>query len=104
MAARILEFLTSLAKVVWYIAIGLFKLVAPVKKKDVKNEIVLVTGAGSGIGKLIAMRYRPLSNQIMCTKLIKMSNLVCIHIRALCHIQVAVILIYHPTRYSDFPS
>ncbi|KAL5493633.1 hypothetical protein EMCRGX_G014841 [Ephydatia muelleri] len=63
--ALLVEFLTSLAKIAWYITIGIFKLFAPIKKKDVKNEIVLVTGAGSGIGRLIALRFSELGAKVI---------------------------------------
>ena len=54
--ALVLEFFTTLGKVVWYTLLALVKLFLPVAKKDVRGDIVLVTGAGSGIGRLIAIR------------------------------------------------
>ena len=51
------DFLLCLIKIIWYTVVGIFKFFMPVQKKDVKKEIVLVTGSASGIGRLMAIRF-----------------------------------------------
>lgn len=50
------EFFAGLFKIIWISLTSFVKLFLPVPKKNVNKETVLVTGAASGIGRLIAIR------------------------------------------------
>ena len=50
----------------WLMLVGMVKSFLPVwKKKDVTQEIVLITGAGSGIGKLMALKFAKLGAKVV---------------------------------------
>lgn len=51
------DFLVCLVRVIWYIMVAIVKVFLPVQRKDVKKEIVLVTGGASGIGRIMAMKF-----------------------------------------------
>lgn len=48
--------LVSLARVLWLTTVAIVKFFLPTPTKDVRNEVVLVTGAASGIGRLMALK------------------------------------------------
>ncbi|XP_055288406.1 short-chain dehydrogenase/reductase family 16C member 6 isoform X1 [Moschus berezovskii] len=49
-----------LGKFLYYFLESLFYMIIPKKKKDVTGEIVLVTGAASGLGRLLAIKFASL--------------------------------------------
>ena len=46
-----------LGKFLYYFLESLFYKIIPKKKKDVTGEIVLITGAASGLGRLLAIKF-----------------------------------------------
>lgn len=68
----LLEFIVGLpvvlVKVVWFIFYGILRYLVPMwlwKKKSVEGEIVLITGAGSGIGRQIALNFAKKGAQLV---------------------------------------
>ena len=71
-ASLLTEFFSSALKALWITIVSVFKTFTPVQKKDVRKEVVLVTGAGSGIGRLMSLRFAELGAtvNIACTSTI----------------------------------
>lgn len=74
MLSVLIEFLAVLWKVLWYSAVGFVKLFLPVQNKDVSKEVVLITGAGSGIGRLMALRFADLGAKVVLWDINKQGN------------------------------
>jgi len=73
-AQLIVEIILLLLKVFWVIGEALFRLVVPVVEKSVKGEIVLITGAGHGIGKELALQYASQGATVVCWDINEKTN------------------------------
>ncbi|NXR18127.1 RDHE2 dehydrogenase, partial [Cinclus mexicanus] len=60
-----LETLKFILLFVYYLLESLVFLVVPRRKKNVRGEIVLITGAGSGIGRLLAIKFAGLGATVV---------------------------------------
>ena len=60
------EFFVTLLKVLWVTVVAAVKTVFPSgKKKDASKEIVLITGAGSGLGRLMSLEFAKLGAKLV---------------------------------------
>ncbi|NXH10424.1 RDHE2 dehydrogenase, partial [Bucco capensis] len=60
-----LETLRFIGLLVYYLLESLVFLVVPRRKKSVNGEIVLITGAGSGIGRLLSVKFASLGATVV---------------------------------------
>ncbi|NXP98091.1 RDHE2 dehydrogenase, partial [Vidua macroura] len=60
-----LETLQFIVLLVYYLLESLVFLVVPRRKKNVSGEIVLITGAGNGIGRLLAVKFASLGATVV---------------------------------------
>nr|XP_033334959.1 short-chain dehydrogenase/reductase family 16C member 6-like isoform X1 [Megalopta genalis] len=73
-ALLFVEILLTLLKILYYTGEGIYRLFVPVEEKSVAGEIVLVTGAGHGIGKELALKYASLGATVVCWDLNQQGN------------------------------
>ncbi|XP_065347527.1 short-chain dehydrogenase/reductase family 16C member 6-like [Cloeon dipterum] len=59
------DVLVALIKFVLILLESLFRLVFPVEQKSIKNEVILVTGAGQGIGRELAFQLHSLGAKLV---------------------------------------
>lgn len=60
-----LETIQVLLLSIWYNVESFIHLFVPMKKKNIAGEVVLITGAGSGIGRLMAQEFAALGTVLV---------------------------------------
>ncbi|XP_039307651.1 short-chain dehydrogenase/reductase family 16C member 6 isoform X2 [Solenopsis invicta] len=68
------EILLLILKILYYICEDIYRVIVPIKKKSVTGEIVLITGAGHGIGKELAIGYASLGATVICCDIDERTN------------------------------
>ncbi|XP_058822580.1 short-chain dehydrogenase/reductase family 16C member 6 isoform X3 [Topomyia yanbarensis] len=62
----IVDILTMVVRWIYYTLEAFYLLVVPPKEEDVSKDIVLITGAGHGIGRSLAQQYAQLGATVVC--------------------------------------
>lgn len=62
----VLDLAFLLAKFWLYTFQEMFSIIKGVEERDVSKDIVLITGAGHGIGKELALQYSTLGSTVVC--------------------------------------
>lgn len=70
----LIEFFQALGIVLLQILASIFRFFIPPAKKDVSGEIVFITGAGSGLGKLMAAKFAQLGAIVVCSDINAKAN------------------------------
>lgn len=69
-----LEILQVIGTVLYQILSATVRLFIPGKAKDVDGEIVLITGAGSGLGRLLSIQFASLGSTVVCCDINEEAN------------------------------
>lgn len=62
----LLDFAFLLVKFWFYTFQSIFANIKGIEERDVKNDVVLITGTGHGIGKELALQYSALGATVVC--------------------------------------
>ncbi|KAL0109613.1 hypothetical protein PUN28_014574 [Cardiocondyla obscurior] len=68
------DIMLLILKILYYICESVYRFFVPAEEKSVAGEIVLITGAGHGIGKELALRYASLGATVVCWDLNQETN------------------------------
>ena len=63
-----------LTKIYWQVVLWFVHLVIPIKRKCIKDQVVLITGAGAGIGKALANRFAEEGAKVAVVDINKVSD------------------------------
>ncbi|XP_063616404.1 17-beta-hydroxysteroid dehydrogenase 13-like [Cydia splendana] len=68
------EVISTLLRIIFELVRGIYLSFVPPAPKDVSGEIILITGAGHGMGREVAIRFAKLGATIVCVDINKESN------------------------------
>lgn len=70
----IVDFVMMFAQFTYYFVEGIYLAIKGVEEKSVKDEIILITGTGHGIGREMALQYAALGGNVVCVDINKENN------------------------------
>jgi len=74
MVGEAVQFIFDLCRVLCYWFLGFLSFFLPTRQKNVSNELILITGSGSGIGRLLAFKFAELGATIVLWDINKSAN------------------------------
>uniref|UniRef100_T1IWY1 Short-chain dehydrogenase/reductase 3 n=1 Tax=Strigamia maritima TaxID=126957 RepID=T1IWY1_STRMM len=69
-----IDIILALCSIIYHFARSLILVFLPKKKKDVSSDVVLVTGAGSGLGRLVSIEFSKLGSVLVLWDLNEKDN------------------------------
>lgn len=70
----LVDMLVFFAKSTYNIVMAAVHLVMPPEAEDVSRDIVLITGAGHGMGKYLSLQYAALGSTVVCVDINEKTN------------------------------
>lgn len=74
MASLLVEIFTVIALVLWQGLKSFFQFFVPPPRKDIDGEIIFLTGAGSGLGRMLAFKFAKLGAIVICVDINQTAN------------------------------
>lgn len=74
MIALIVEFISLIGVVLWLSLKSLVQIFFPPPRKDINGEVIFLTGAGSGIGRMMALKFAKLGATVICVDINQTAN------------------------------
>lgn len=74
MTYLIVEIFTVIAFVLWQYLKSFVQFFFPPPRKDINGEIIFLTGAGSGLGRMLAFKFAKLGATVICVDINQTAN------------------------------
>ena len=74
MVSLIIETLAVIGIVLWQTLKSFLQIFFPPPRKDINGEIIFLTGAGSGLGRMMAFKFAKLGATVVCADINQSAN------------------------------